>query len=93
MLQGITGIVLYFMKGYPNQFGNIGNLSEMSRFYLLRHSIAILISITLCNIGYVRAMKAKTDITKFKTIAVFYTVALFIILFSIPWKFVYSWAK
>ncbi len=93
MAQGTIGIALYFMKGYPSQFANITNLQDQSRFFLLKHLIAMLIGIIVCSIGYAGSLKLETDREKFKRIAIFYTIGLLIILSAIPFPFIQSWAS
>ena len=93
MIQGLIGIVLYLLKGYPGQFAHISNLPDQARFFLLKHLISMLVGILVCGIGYRNSIKAETDKGKFKAIAIFYTISLLIILSAIPWSFIYSFAK
>lgn len=92
-IQGLTGIFLYVAKGYPGQFSNISNLPEQARFFLVRHLIVMLLGIAICSIGYARAKHAKEDAEKLRQIAIFYTAGFIVILTSIPFPFIQSWAK
>lgn len=92
-LEGIIGLALYFIKGYPQQIGNMANVSPHGKFFLLWHIIVMLIGIIICNIGYNKAMKAGNDKEKFKLIATFYSIGLLIILTAIPFPFIQSLAK
>jgi hypothetical protein len=47
----------------------------------------MLVAMALVTIGHSKAKKATTDVEKFKKIKVFYTLALIIILATIPWPF------
>lgn len=93
IVEGLIGIGLYFLRGYQMQFANMGNLPDQVNFFLLRHPIAMLLAIILCSVGYARAMKAENSGEKFKRIAIFYTIGLLLILSSIPFPFIQSWAK
>jgi hypothetical protein len=68
-------------------FGNIGAAMRNPeyRFYVVEHSLGMIIAITLAHIGRVRSKKAKTDDAKFKGAAIFYVLALVIMLGVIPW--------
>ncbi|MCX6310951.1 MAG: cytochrome B [Bacteroidetes bacterium] len=57
----------------------------MMRFFSVEHITGMLVAITIFTIGYIKAKKAGTDKSKFKTIAIFFTIALIIILAMIPW--------
>ena len=47
----------------------------------------MLIAITVITLGSVKAKRKNTDRDKFKTMAIWFTVGLLLILMSIPWGF------
>jgi hypothetical protein len=53
----------------------------------MEHITMMAIAITVLTVGSVKAKRKPTDQQKFKTMAVWFTVALLIILSSIPWSF------
>ena len=53
----------------------------------MEHGLTMLVAIAIISISSARARRKFTDYQKFKTLAVGFTVALFIILISIPWPF------
>ncbi len=57
------------------------------RFFGMEHSLMMLIAAVLITIGSVRAKKKTADQQKFKTLAIYFTIALLIIVSSIPWPF------
>ncbi len=65
--------------------GRFGMKDAYSRFFSVEHITGMLVAITIFTIGYIKAKKAGTDKAKFKTIAIFFTIALIIILAMIPW--------
>ncbi|GAB2976345.1 hypothetical protein GCM10027049_08970 [Mucilaginibacter puniceus] len=89
-VQLVLGIALYFISPIVNYF--LHNLStamhERSiRFFGMEHITMMLIGITMITIGSVKAKRKATDYEKFKTMAIWFTIDLLIILSSIPWSF------
>ena len=89
-VQLILGGWLYFISPIVDYF--LHNLStamhERSiRFFGMEHITMMLIGITLITIGSAKAKRKTTDHEKFKTMAIWFTIALLIILSSIPWSF------
>ena len=65
----------------------------LARHFSVEHITAMLIAIVLITIGYSKSKKASTDKAKFKSIAVYYTIALVLILAMIPWPFMAKFAS
>jgi ABC-type dipeptide/oligopeptide/nickel transport system permease subunit len=57
------------------------------RFYGMEHFLGMIVAIVLVTIGRKIAEKQSTDLDKHKKIRTFYTIALVIIIASIPWPF------
>lgn len=57
------------------------------RFFAVEHFIGMLIAIIMIHIGYSYAKKNIPDSVKHKRTVLFYSLALLIILISIPWPF------
>ena len=53
----------------------------------MEHSLLMLIAIVVAHIGRSRTKKAATDSAKFKQAALFFGLALLLILAAIPWPF------
>ena len=83
-LQLVIGIAVYFMGGFQN------GLSEMKdsavRLLALEHPLMMIIAITLITIGWSKHKKQIKSESKFKTFAIFYGIALVVILSRIPWN-------
>lgn len=83
-LQLVIGFLVYFIGGYQN------GLSEMKdsavRLLSLEHPLMMLIAITLITIGWSKHKKQVKSESKFKTFAIFYGIALVVILSRIPWN-------
>ncbi|MEO5591662.1 MAG: hypothetical protein ABIR15_20065 [Chitinophagaceae bacterium] len=57
------------------------------RFFLVEHPTGMIISIILMTLGYGMSKKPVTDVIKFKKAFWYFTIALLIILITIPWPF------
>ena len=87
-IQLLIGLAWYFMSPYFNQL--ISNTSEVMktkeiRLLALEHPVMMIIAITLITIGWSKHKKKTTSTAKFKTFAIFYGLALLLILSRIPW--------
>lgn len=90
-IQALVGLVLYFMgsrgafQALMNDAGAVMGNSTM-RFFSVEHALMMIVAVTLITMGYSKSKKAE-GIKKYKTIRVFYTIALIIIFIMIPWPF------
>lgn len=84
-IQIVIGLILYFSKGWYKIGEFMSN--PVTRFFAVEHIFGMLVAMALVTIGHSKAKKATTDAEKFKKIKVFYTLALIIILATIPWPF------
>jgi hypothetical protein len=90
-IQLLLGLVLYVVS--PKVIFDMAAIKDsVSRFFLVEHLSAMLIAILLITLGYVKAKKQLPE-NSAKTIAIFYGIALMIILWAIPWPGTYgaSW--
>ncbi|MGV3508485.1 MAG: hypothetical protein ACO1N7_04285 [Sphingobacteriaceae bacterium] len=78
----ISPIVAYFFAGFPE----VIHQREI-RFFGMEHSTMMLSAMVLITIGSAKAKRKTTDEEKFKTLAIWFSTALFIIFTSIPWAF------
>lgn len=87
-IQLLIGLVLYFTS--PNGFHSItangmGGLSPFARLLAVEHPFVGVLAVTFITIGYSKHKKKLTSKPKNKTIAIFYTIALLLVLSRIPW--------
>lgn len=61
--------------------------SSELRFWAVEHIFGMTVAIALITVGHVKSKKAATDAARFKAILVWYSLALVIILATIPWPF------
>lgn len=88
-VQVLLGFLLYvvFSPLIKVAFSDIGAAMGNSelRFFLVEHLLMMIVALVLAHIGRSRAKKADTDVSKHKNAAIFYTIAMLLILASIPW--------
>ncbi|WP_237487868.1 hypothetical protein [Hufsiella arboris] len=89
-IQFLLGLSLYFIspivRYFLNNFKEAVHIRQI-RFFGMEHITVMLIAISLITIGTEKSKLKKTDIEKFKTLSIWYSIALFLILTSIPWQF------
>ena len=89
-IQLLIGIVLYFVAPYFKMWGEVvmgGVMGDSTlRLYNVEHPLMMIIAIALITIGYSKHKKKLTSTPKFKTLAIFYTIALVVLLSRIPWN-------
>lgn len=85
-IQFLIGLVLYFIS--PKVIFNSASIKDdVLRFFLVEHVSLMVLAIVLITIGYSKAKRIAMDGKKFKTILIYYTIGLILILASIPWPF------
>jgi hypothetical protein len=87
-LQLLIGLALYqvFSPTVQAAFGNIGAAMKDTayRFYVVEHSVGMIVAIALAHVGRAKS-KRGPDAARYKSAAIFFTLALLIIFLSIPW--------
>ena len=88
-IQLLIGLVLYFVTPYFKAFGEVGMGDVMKdstlRLYLVEHPLIMIIALVLITMGYSKHKKKLTSKPKFKTLSIFYGIALIFVLSRIPW--------
>lgn len=88
-IQLVIGFIAYYMSSYYDTMRSLGMGEVMGnatlRKPLVEHPLTIIIAIVLMTIGFSKHKKKEESAAKFKTIAIFYTIALILILAMIPW--------
>ncbi len=89
-IQLLIGIVLFFASDYLSLISEMGMGSIMKnsslRSNIIEHPITMILVVILITIGYSKHKKKLTSISKFKTIGIFYTLSLLLVLAKIPWN-------
>jgi heme A synthase len=89
-IQLLIGIVLFFAADYLSLIKDMGMGAVMKnaalRSNIVEHPLTMIIAVVLITIGYSKHKKKLTSAGKLKTIAIFYTIALLLVLAKIPWS-------
>ncbi len=88
-IQLLIGIILYFVSPWFSMWSELGGgvmSNTVARLYLVEHPFVNIIAVALITIGYSKHKKKLTSKAKLKTIAVFYSIALVLLLSRIPWS-------
>ena len=87
-IQLLIGLGWYFMspwfKALKENSGEV-MADKATRLLAVEHPIMMILAIILITIGWSKHKKKTTDSAKFKTFAIFYGIALLLILYRIPW--------
>jgi heme A synthase len=90
-IQLIIGLITYFTSEYFSSLLDNGMGNSMKdavvRLFVVEHPLMMILAIILITIGFSKHKKKTSDKDKFKTIAVFYGIALLFILSKIPWSY------
>jgi len=89
-IQFLIGLWLYFKSPIVDYFwGNFQNAvhERDSRFFGIEHITMMFIAVSIINTGSGLVKRRLTDKSKFKTIAIWFSVGIIIIFLSIPWQF------
>ncbi len=88
-VQLLLGLLLYFVLSpiTTTAFSDFGAAMADSnvRFFVVEHIFAMVLAVALAHIGRSRAKKAADAVSKHKTAAIFFTLALIVVLAAIPW--------
>ena len=85
-IQILLGLVLYFISDKVG-FGEGWMGDKSARFFGMEHILIMLIAMALITIGHSKSKKGATPALKNKSILIFYTITLELVLAGIPWDF------
>ncbi|HWD88728.1 MAG TPA: hypothetical protein VG367_11420 [Mucilaginibacter sp.] len=77
--QLLVGLILYFLSPFV-QFNSQTMKDNTTRYWTVEHLTGMIIAIILITIGHSRSKKAATAEGKHKAIAIFYTIAILIVI-------------
>jgi low temperature requirement protein LtrA len=88
----LIGIYLWYSGAWGYKQIAARGMSEVmkdttARFYAVEHLVGMLVAIILIHVGKAQSRKHISDKAKHTRTLIFYTLALLIILASIPWPF------
>ncbi len=88
-IQLLIGFIAFFTSTQfeflrENGMGEVMKESEI-RMIVIEHPLMMILAIVMITIGFSKHKSKTTDDSKFKTIAIFYGIALLFVLSRIPW--------
>jgi formate-dependent nitrite reductase membrane component NrfD len=89
-VQLLIGLGLYYASPLANYFWDSAKTAmggREIRFFGMEHPLLMFGAITLISIGSAQAKRNPDAKAKFKTIAIWFTIGLVVLLLSIPWPF------
>lgn len=85
-LQLVLGLILYFLS--PKVvFAAASMKDSLLRFFLVEHIGLMIIAVILITMGFVKSDRAAEELKRNRFILFYYSIALLLILVSIPWPF------
>lgn len=89
-IQLIIGFIAFFMSAQfaflrENGMGVSMKQPEI-RLFIVEHPLIMIVAIIFITIGFSKHKNLATDQAKFKTIAIYYGIALLLVLSRIPWN-------
>ena len=89
-IQLLIGIALYFASDYLSLISDMGMGEVMKnsalRSNIIEHPFAMILAVVFITMGYSKHKKKLTSNSKFKMLAIFYPLALLLVLAKIPWS-------
>ena len=89
-IQLVLGVWLYFISPIIHYFLHnyrVAVHQREIRFFGMEHGIMMIAAVSILTTGSVKSKQKATDNEKFRTMAIWFSIALVIIFISIPWKF------
>ena len=88
-IQVLLGLLLYFVPSLITtaNFSRLGDAmgNPSVRFFMVEHALLMLVAVVLAHIGRSRAKKAPNPIARHRAAAIFYTLAIILVIAGIPW--------
>ncbi len=90
-LQLILGLILYFVYspfGYAAFQMGMGEVMKNApiRYWAVEHITTMILAVIIAQVGRSIAKKAKTSTKKHRLSFIFFSIAVFLIMISIPWN-------
>ena len=88
-LQMLLGLIMYFalspitMEGMRDMGAAMGNTGL--RFWTIEHPFGMIVAIAVAHIGRTRIRKTTDSVRRHRTALIFFTIALIVIVITIPW--------
>lgn len=87
-IQLVIGLILYFVSPMFDLWSSLGGevmKNASARLLLVEHPLVNILAIVLITIGFSKHKKKNDDASRYKTIMIFYGIAVLLLLSRIPW--------
>lgn len=84
--QFLIGLVLWIIKLKNTPAGELMAVKD-NRFFIMEHSVMMLIAIVLVSIGHIKGKKTADMQKRYKTIFTFFLIGFILMMVMIPWPF------
>lgn len=95
-IQALVGIVMYFAFSpyFSMLTENFGETMKISpyRFFAIEHTLGMLTAVILVTVGNAKVKRAADDHSRHKKALIYFSIALVIMLATIPWPFMEKFA-
>lgn len=89
-IQLLLGLLLYFVSpngvGLFSAHGGGVMKDSLMRLHAVEHPLMMILAVVFITIGYSKHKKKTDNTSKFKTLVIFYSLALVFVLSRIPWS-------
>lgn len=92
-IQALIGLVLYFVSPKVRLDDMASAMKDsMSRYWTVEHILMMIIAAVLITVGHSKSKKISESYQKHKTIAIFYSIAVIIVIVAIQMSGIPVWA-
>jgi hypothetical protein len=89
-IQVLAGLILYFLSPVTQSaFQNFGGAmsNTVARFFAVEHILLMVVAAVVAHVGRALTRKASGALSKHKRAAIWFMLALLVVLVAIPWPF------
>jgi hypothetical protein len=89
-IQVLAGLILYFLSPVTQSaFQNFGGAmsNAVARFFAVEHILLMVVAAVVAHVGRALTRKASGALSKHKRAAIWFMLALLVVLVAIPWPF------
>jgi hypothetical protein len=88
-IQLLVGLILYIFlspitKTAFQNFGTAMTISDI-RFFAVEHILMMILALILVHVGTILSKRASTDVSKHRRSAIWFSLAILVVVFAIPW--------
>lgn len=83
-IQLLLGLIVYFFSPFVKMGDMAAAMKDATlRYWTVEHSVMMIFAVVLITVGHSKAKKAQEALLKHRTVAIFYTLAMLVVLAAI----------